>query len=253
MREEMRAGGYRGRIPSAAERLDEQWSRYMGWSLVAAIAFHAMLLVFWPKWNVIPTEGTAGSAMVQMEAVALLDADEGMHPEAIIVAAEQVVRDEPEPQPVAEPSVSRGPDLADLDRILASRADEVVVPVMARSSLDDPAELVLETMTALSPDVVLAQDFVLPVIRNPTGLTRFFRSRYNPIRSAVEGFVSIAMWIDERGAVGWAQVRESSGSDELDEIALQAFNEVVSFTPGRSEGAPVSMTVIISVPFNTAW
>jgi len=252
MRDSMRAGGYRGRMPSAAERLDEYWSRYMGWSLVAAIAVHAMLLVFWPRWTVTP-EGTAGSEMVQMEAVALVDADEGMNLEAITVAAQEEVREEPEPQPATETVTSRGPDLADLERLLEARTDEVLVPVMARAAVDDRAELVLKTMAALSPDVALAQDVILPVIRNPTGLTRFFRSRYNPIRSAMEGFVSIAMWIDERGSVGWAQVQESSGSAELDEIALQAFNEIVSFTPARSEGAPVSMTLIISVPFNTAW
>jgi TonB family protein len=240
-------------MPSAVERLDEQWSRYMGWSLVAAIAFHAVLLVFWPRWTVTPTEGVAGSEMVQMEAVALLDADEAMSPDAVIVAAQEVVREESEPQPISESVASLGPDLTALDLILAARSDEVRVPVMARGALDDPADLVLEMMTALSPDMVLSQNFVLPVIRNPSSLTRFFRSRYNPIRSAVEGFVSVAMWIDERGSVGWAQVRESSGSADLDEIALQAFNEVVSFTPGRSAGAPVSMTVTISVPFNTAW
>jgi len=159
MRDSMRGEGYRGRMPSAVERLDKQCSRYMGWSLVTAIAIHAVLLVSWPKWTVPPTEAMGASGMVQTEAVALLDAEEGMIHDAIVGAAQEAVHEELEPQPITEPMASRGPDLAEIDHILEARSDEVRVPVMARGTLDHPAELVLEPMTAFSPGMVLAHDF----------------------------------------------------------------------------------------------
>jgi TonB family protein len=61
------------------------------------------------------------------------------------------------------------------------------------------------------------------------------------------------MWINERGSVEWAAVQESSGYEPLDDIALDAFNEVVAFAPARSRGAAVPVSVVISVPFTVPW
>jgi TonB family protein len=63
----------------------------------------------------------------------------------------------------------------------------------------------------------------------------------------------VAMWINERGAVEWTAIEESSGFPQVDAIALDAFKDVVSFTPARSEGARIPVSVVISVPFSALW
>jgi TonB family protein len=67
------------------------------------------------------------------------------------------------------------------------------------------------------------------------------------------GSVTVAMWVNERGSVEWAAVQQSSGLTVLDQIALDAFNDIVTFSPARAEGAAVPVSVVISVPFNVPW
>jgi TonB family protein len=57
------------------------------------------------------------------------------------------------------------------------------------------------------------------------------------------------MWIDDRGSVEWAEVHESSGNLDLDDIALTVFNEVVEFRPPRGPGGAQPMAVLISIGF----
>jgi TonB family protein len=61
--------------------------------------------------------------------------------------------------------------------------------------------------------------------------------------------VSVAVWIDERGAVRWAEIDQSSGRTEMDEAALELFREVALFRPARDEGVPVARSAIFWVRF----
>jgi TonB family protein len=64
-----------------------------------------------------------------------------------------------------------------------------------------------------------------------------------------EAAASVAIWIDERGSVEWAEINQSSGRTDLDELALQLFSEVVAFHPARDQGVRVPISAIFWVNF----
>jgi TonB family protein len=244
-------GKIRGRRSGNPHR--DRWNEYVLLSTLIAAAFHAALFAFWPAWQVNELETTqARSEMIQIEPL-ILAGSNFEAAETIVPLIEDAPPVEAAPEPAQESAAAETRDLDRLDLLPPPSLTRDIVPAPAMAMTGTP-HLVLETMVALRPDLAEPPPgVVLPMIRNPSVLTRFLRSAYNPIRPAVEGFVSVAMWVDERGSVGWIQIRDSSGSTELDEIALTAFNEVVSFTPARSEGHPIAVTMVISVPFNAPW
>jgi TonB family protein len=70
----------------------------------------------------------------------------------------------------------------------------------------------------------------------------------------VRGTVSITLWIDQQGAVEWAEVSQSSGRTDLDEVALALFNEVADFRAARDRGQTVSRSVTFSTfSLNFPW
>jgi len=232
------------------ERRDERWNRYFGVSMGLAVAFHAAVFTFWPSWEATVSRAEQRAEMIQIEPVAM--PGESFAPGDVEIVAEHPGQQERPAKASSVPQEAELRDLARLDQLLAPRIVGEVAPYMAYD-WRTPPQLILETMVAFNPVTDGDREVVWPTIRNPNVLTRFLSSRYNPIRPAVEGFVSIAMWIDDRGIVGWTEVRESSGSEELDLIALSAFNDVVAFSPARSKGSAVPVTVVISVPFTSAW
>jgi TonB family protein len=122
--------------------------------------------------------------------------------------------------------------------------------------IESRAALILEELTPLSPQLApTLPSIVWPLIRNPSVVQRFLRRSYNPLHDTegASGFVSISMWINERGQVESAEVRESSGHPMLDQLALQVFSDVVVFAPARSMGSAIPVSVVISIPFNSDW
>jgi TonB family protein len=151
-------------------------------------------------------------------------------------------------------------DMTDLIEVFGIPGPSLATPTLPRTANAEtppPAPpLVLEEVTPLSPRLAGASIGVqLPIIRNPTVLQRFLRSRYNPVFQEPNGngHVSVAMWINERGAVEWTAISESSGFPIVDEIALEVFNDIALFTPARSQGVRVPVSVTISVPFTSRW
>ena len=55
--------------------------------------------------------------------------------------------------------------------------------------------------------------------------------------------------MDGSGGVEWAETSQSSGRQDLDEIALALFNEVVAFRSARDRGVPVPVSAIFSLDF----
>jgi len=113
------------------------------------------------------------------------------------------------------------------------------------------APLDLDRLSAVRPDVVFVTPSSWVLLRNPVEVERFMRQSL--ARSVVEanfsGSVAIALWIDERGAVEWAEISRSSGRTELDQMALALFSEVASFRPAREGGVPVPVSVIFHLNF----
>ena len=89
------------------------------------------------------------------------------------------------------------------------------------------------------------------MLQNPTEVEAFMARTYRLGRldPEVAGRVSVTLWIDRRGSVEWAEITESSGRPDLDELALALFNEVVAFRPARDNGVSVSRSVVFAVNF----
>ena len=109
----------------------------------------------------------------------------------------------------------------------------------------------LENLSAIQPDVVLEAATNWVLVRNPGAVQDFMiRHDSSPGQDLLDSpSVSVALWINTSGAVEWAEVITSSGQSDLDEIALDLFNDVVSFRPARLHGVPMPMSAIFTVSF----
>jgi TonB family protein len=112
-------------------------------------------------------------------------------------------------------------------------------------------QLSLERLAALRPELALSVAYPdWPLLRNPATVVRYILGEYAELRAtAPAGAVSVAMWIDERGEVGWTEIYESSGETALDNLALTVFRDVVEFRPARRQGTAVPMSVVIGIRF----
>lgn len=130
----------------------------------------------------------------------------------------------------------------------ASRSDDSGggdLPVLRGLSALD-----LERLSAIRPEVALeaTTDWLLPL--NPSALAGFMRTRLiSGALDQAQGSVSVALWVSATGSVDWAEIVESSGRPELDEIALALFKEVIVFRPARLRGTPLPIAVIFTVNF----
>jgi TonB family protein len=115
-------------------------------------------------------------------------------------------------------------------------------------------DLALERLAGFSPEVALESASSWVLIRNPRDVERFMgmhsMNRVETAEISTEGAVAVALWIDARGSVEWAEIIQSSGRDDLDQLALQLFNDVVRFRPARLAGVLTPMSAIFSVNFS---
>ena len=159
-----------------------------------------------------------------------------------------------EPGPASAP-----PDLADDPANTPEeegREEEEGVDVIVEDATIADLALRLETSTldlsrlaGLRPQLILPGTSAWFLIRNPAKVEEFMRMVALEQDAEDQGQVDVAVWIDDRGSVEWSEIARSSGSEELDEIALALFNEVTSFRPALDEGVRVSMSAIFSIAF----
>jgi TonB family protein len=239
-----------------ADRRNRRWNEALLVATAAAAGVHALIFILWPAWQMVSLQTDPRTEMIQIQPIASYGAfmDEG---DSRMAAAPSV-----DPQERAldvgdeTGEAETEGDWADVFNFPGAPTErEAFVPRPAEVPRETtPPALILERMISPRAEVVLNPGTTWPVIRNPTVLTRYLRSRFNPLfRNGDAGYVSVVMWIDERGSVGFAEVRESSGIAAIDAIALDAFSEIVAFTPARERGTPVPIAVTISVPFNAPW
>lgn len=109
----------------------------------------------------------------------------------------------------------------------------------------------LERLRALEPGVTTGLGSSEVLLRNPSEVVRFKEraaERYPAVEST-EGWVGVAVWIDEAGSVEWAEISESSGSEVLDEVTLTLFRDVVEFRPALEDGDRVGKSMIFFLLF----
>jgi TonB family protein len=109
----------------------------------------------------------------------------------------------------------------------------------------------LDRLASAQPELALFSPSSIFLLRNPEEVGDFLTRRLGVGRSdpAVNGAVSVAIWIDQSGSVEWAEINHSSGRTEIDAVALQLFREVVAFHPARERGVRVPVSAIFWLTF----
>jgi TonB family protein len=251
-------------IRSENDRWKARWGAWMLRSTIVAAVAHAVLFALWPVWEISWRAPEPMMEVVQIAPIPAVQAppdDTGIGSVAALPTEEELSAALEEAGEGAEADAGQ-PEGQLGDELLLAAATSAFVPRISAapqgtvSGSRPYGGLRLEQLEALSPQIARAGPPVSwPLIRNPTVITRFLRSRSIPFEEQpdAQGLVSVAMAINERGSVEWAEVHESSGHAEIDEIALSVFSRVAVFSPARSRGAPVPVTVVISIPFGRAW
>ncbi len=154
-----------------------------------------------------------------------------------------VVESEPEIDIGARPVPTESGDDMDIGGLAASTDGLNLIP--------EAGDLDLESLTAILPELALVDLSSWVLIRNPLEVDEFMRRTYDfgELSPDDAGLASVALWIDERGIVQWAEIDRSSGRSDMDEVALELFREVALFLPARHEGVAVSRPAIFFVSF----
>jgi len=153
---------------------------------------------------------------------------------------------------LAEPEMA--PDGGEESAASESNAGPSMRDVGTGAALPDwltVSSLELDRLTAVRPEIVVVAPSAWLLIRNPVEIDQYMRGvrAAGELDPGFEGWVQVAIWIDERGSVDWAEVSRSSGDDAVDRLALDLFADVVSFRPARERGVPVPVSVIFQLNF----
>ena len=273
---------------SANERWKAQWNARVALSTMVAVAAHVLIFTLGPSWRAsLPTsdsEQLQAMRLVWASADGALPGRGTELPLATPVSDEQG----PTPvQPGLEDGTAvQGGDLAESFEAFRARLLSRALPAPAiaqsepeaepESPADDPSavdseslmiggkasiadlptspdssSLDLDRLSALRPELALSLLSAWVMLQNPTEVEAFMARSYRLgwLDPEATGRVSVTLWIDKRGSVEWAEIAESSGRPDLDELALALFNEVVAFRPARDNGVSVSRSVVFAVNF----
>lgn len=186
-----------------------------------------------------PSAGSLGDRLAELDGPSLAATDPGGE-----------ARSEPPPRPTAEPESEPAPTRAGRGSTtaLSIGGRATTAEVADRRQEEEPG---LERLRALDPEVVMGLGSSEVLLRNPSEVVRFKETmvRRHPEVGTTEGWVSVAIWVDEGGSVEWAEISDSSGSELLDEVALTLFTEIVSFRPALEEGDRVPKTMLFYLLF----
>lgn len=273
---------------SANQRWKSEWNARLALSTMVAVAVHVVIFAAGPSWRAslttsdseqlelvrlvwtpadgalsgrgtepplaTPVSDEQGPTSVQpglVEGTALEEGDLADGFESF--RARMLSRSLPAPT-IAEPEPESEPESLNDD---ASAADEESLVIGGRASIAelptsvDLSSLDLDRLSALRPELALSLLSAWVMLRNPTEVEAFMARSYRLgwLDPEATGRVSVTLWIDRRGSVEWAEISQSSGRPDLDELALALFNEVVAFRPARDNGVSVSRSVTFAVSF----
>lgn len=269
--------------PNANEQLKAGWSSRVAGSIVVAVALHVGVFLLWPQWERLRPESDPLDGFLQLEWVSVLQ------PASAEIADPQRMRplgelsDSLFVEPGLVASEGTGTEIATLSEAFSERLVGRLAPIptivdqdvegsdVQVASADESGSiraegglttadfpdlpgtspLDLDRLSAVRPELVLAAPSAWVLVRNPNEVEQYILRSYRTGRldRSANGSVSVALWIDERGSVEWAEISESSGRSDLDGVALDLFSEVAAFRPARDQGVPVARSVIFSVRF----
>ena len=260
---------------SANDLLKSRWNAWLAWSTMAAVALHGAAFVLFPSWYAVALDEDEGFGRQPLQWISLSLPSSGIPGDlgASLVETEEeeggpepgegteisaweaaglsdAVREllrGPMPAPtIAEPEPEDGRALREdgnTTRIGGSAVAAELEELPAADSLD------LAFLASLRPELALLDPTSWVLVRNPNEVGAFMRRSGNRMQERDAAAASVAIWIDERGSVEWAEINQSSGRTDLDELALQLFSEVVAFHPARDQGVRVPISAIFWVNF----
>lgn len=226
----------------------------MAWSTVVGVALHGAVFALSPTWEVEDpssegaSSGPASVELVQIAPVRLPDRGPVARPAPPRTDRERSNPDGGEPADANSGEIER-------ERSASADGGPGAVPVeravVAPPEPPEVREIALERLSAVGPELAVPAPSGWVLIRNRSDVHEFMRkaSAGGKVDPSGAGSVSVRLWIDEKGSVEWARIADSSGRDDLDEIILDLFENIVSFHPAHDRGAPVPTTAVFSVPF----
>lgn len=268
----------------ANDRLKARWSSRVGASIALAVVLHGAAFAFWPAWERSRSELDPLENFLQLEWVAVLEtrappSEEpapaiqiGAIPDSIpsegevfasrsgtgeeIATVAEAFRERllgrsaprptlSEPEAVSESGEGTEPGTSENIEVNRGLSEVDFSELLGSEPLD------LDRLSAVRPELVLAAPSAWVLLRNPTEVERFLIGTYRrgDLPRSANGSVSVALWINERGSVEWAEISESSGRSDMDRVALELFSEVAAFRPARDQGVAVPRSVIFSLRF----
>ena len=276
-----------GSVPSANDRFKASWNPWLLRSTALAAILHGVAFATWPTWDRARIETDPLQEFLQLEWVSVLEARSapspepapairlGSIPDSIPSAGEVVSVASGTGSTIAtlseafrERLIGRGaltPTISETDE-LGTEAPRAAAEGSTRDGIIDPSggladaafsELMatgpidLGRLSAVRPELVLATPSAWVLLRNPRAVEDFLVRSYRRglIDRSDTGSVSVALWINNRGTVEWAEISDSSGQPGIDQVALELFTDVAAFRPAREEGVTVPRSVIFSLRF----
>ncbi len=153
-----------------------------------------------------------------------------------------------DPPDTHEADTQEGPEEEEV-RVIVESPTIVDLALRLETSSLETSTLDLTQLSGDRPELLIPGTSAWLLIENPEKVEEFMRVIALQQDPEAQGQVDVAVWIDDRGSVEWSEVTRSSGLEDMDEIALALFTEVVSFRPARDRGVRVSLSVIFSVAF----
>jgi TonB family protein len=214
--------------PAANDRLKNNFNNWFWGSVAAAALLHFLMLAFWPDM-------TAADVSIQSDQLQQID----------LVQEFEIP---PPPEQITRPAV---PVLSTDVNI----SEDITIGEVTFS--ENPVSDLPPPPTGRGVDVSDNPTFtpyeVKPELRNRQQYGQALERRYPPMLkdAGIGGTVVLWVFINESGRVQNTRVVNSSGYDQLDQVAQDVMREVAQFTPALNRDQKVPVWIQIPVTFQT--
>jgi len=214
--------------PAANDRLKNNFNNWFWGSIAGAALLHFLMLAFWPDM-------TAADVSIQSEQLQQID----------LVQEFEIP---PPPEQITRPAV---PVLSTDVNI----SEDITIGEVTFS--ENPVSDLPPPPTGRGVDVSDNPTFtpyeVKPELRNRQQYGQALERRYPPMLkdAGIGGTVVLWVFINESGRVQNTRVVNSSGYDQLDQVAQDVMREVAQFTPALNRDQKVPVWIQIPVTFQT--
>jgi TonB family protein len=214
--------------PTANDRLKNSFNNWFWGSLAAAAAIHFLVIALWPDMQAADVSIRSD----QMEQIELVQEFEIPPP------PEQIVRPA---VPVLSTDINIAEDITIGEVTFSENPVSDLPPPPAGRGVD------------VSDQPTFTPYEVKPELRNRAEYGRALERRYPPMLkdAGIGGTVVLWVFINEQGAVTNTRVVNSSGYDQLDEVAQAVMRETARFTPALNRDQRVPVWIQIPVTFQT--